>query len=537
MNLQACEQTSWLTEKRIGVALLLGSVAINLAQLYWGGLPDEGDNIATGLLIAKGYVLYKDVFSHHFPLPYHWVAIIIPLLGTSILAIRGSLLLFQTFTFWLTQRYTGFYLPIGIATFTWSLIGSVYFHTLFLYQNIKSISLFFVVLLTFAVTGRYITLRTHHAFVIGVFSALAILSDPLSIYVIGAAMLALLINTRSLKKMVLILLPLVFAFFTYLFYFQATNSLMAFWEDVINFNSYTYSKYIRVDQLPIETFLRAASKGLHIVDARWLEFNPMRPFDKYSILPDRWFFTGFLYRASVLSLVICLLYRRKYGVALFLYLVCAMFMAARSEELMHANPFILVALFSGSFFITTPLTEAKWQFAVPRRGSQHVRSKLSTKSVMSAILASGALVMVALYGWLMLRGTLYILDNRDRLACSDNFTHYHIMSDEIHALACNDPDVRLGYYPAEPLIYFFSDMRPVSRYLFLWPWVAEKGIGEIITDLKSGDAIVHVNQDAEIWGYKARDYLAPLVQYLEQHYQKTKTDFYVSPALYMRCQP
>lgn len=132
---------------------------------------------------------------------------------------------------------------------------------------------------------------------------------------------------------------------------------------------------------------------------------------------------------------------------------------------------------------------------------------------------------------------MYIWDNRDKMAYTDNFTHYHMMSDEIHALSCNEPDVRLGYYPAEPSIYFFSNMRPVSRYLFLWPWVAEKGMNEIMTELQSTSAIIYVDQNVEIWGYKTRDYLAPLIQFVEQHYQKTKADFYLSPDLYRRCHP
>lgn len=360
-----------LNQIQLGVVLLAVSVIINIAQIYWGNLPDEGDNIASGLLITKGYLLYKDIFSHHFPLPYHWAAAVISLFGASITAIRGSLFLFQTVTFWLTQRYTRFYLAVGLAAFTWSLIGGVYFHNLFLYQNIKSVSLFFIVIFTFAVLGGYITLREQHALVIGTFAALAILCDPLSVYVVGAVLLALLISARNLKKMALILLPLALASFTYVFYFQVTNSLMAFWDDIIHFNSSIYSKYILVDQLPLKAFWRAVSKGLHIVDARWLEFDPMRPFDKYSILPDRWFFTGFLYRASVLLLVIFLLYRRKYGQALFLYLVCALFIAARSEEIVHANPFILVALFSGCLFITVAFAEAKRQFAGLRFSAQH----------------------------------------------------------------------------------------------------------------------------------------------------------------------
>lgn len=530
-------QRVWLTPKTIGMALLAASVLINSVQIYWGNFPDEGDNIAAGLLMTKGYVLYRDIFSHHFPLPYHWAAIVISLMGATLTPLRGSLLLFQASTFWLAQRYSKFYLPIGLTALIWSLIGSVYFHNLFLYQNFKSLSLFFVVVSTFAVTGKYITLRTDHALLIGIFSVFALFSDPLAIYVVGAVILALLLSTRNLKQIALILLIVASAFLVYGAYLQAAGALTAFWDDVIHFNTSIYSKYTSVDRLPIKAYWRQASHGLHIVDARWLDFDPLRPLDKYNVLPDRWFFTGFLYRASVLLLVVALLYRRKYGAALFLYLACVLSLGARNQEILHANHFILVALFAGTFFITTVLAEMKRQFSGRSFGFQQAPAKGKAKSAVGIVLAICALVMAALYGWLGLRGAGYIVDHRDQLSYSYNFTYYRIVTREIRQLTCNQPDIRLGFYPANPLLYFFSKILPVSKYLFLWPWVADKGLDEIIAELQSTKAIVYVDPDADVWGYKTRDYLAPLIQYLEQNYIKVKTNIYLSPEIARRCPP
>ncbi len=36
---------------------------------------DEKDHLVVGYLMSKGWVLYKDIFTHHFPFPYYWVRI------------------------------------------------------------------------------------------------------------------------------------------------------------------------------------------------------------------------------------------------------------------------------------------------------------------------------------------------------------------------------------------------------------------------------------------------------------------------------
>ena len=30
----------------------------------------------------------------------------------------------------------------------------------------------------------------------------------------------------------------------------------------------------------------------------------------------------------------------------------------------------------------------------------------------------------------------------------------------------------LAYYPEGSYTYWFSDMKPVSKYIFMWPWVS-----------------------------------------------------------------
>jgi hypothetical protein len=74
-----------LTNKKVGFTLLtisffIGLVTLNIT-LY--NHTDEGDVLSVGWLISEGYILYKDIFSHHFPLPYYFVAFIIKIFGSS----------------------------------------------------------------------------------------------------------------------------------------------------------------------------------------------------------------------------------------------------------------------------------------------------------------------------------------------------------------------------------------------------------------------------------------------------------------------
>ena len=82
-----------------GAALLAVAGTLGATQVYWKNFVDEADNLAGGLLIARGHALYRDVFSHHLPFPYYWVAAVIWLCGKSILAVRLSVLVFETTIF------------------------------------------------------------------------------------------------------------------------------------------------------------------------------------------------------------------------------------------------------------------------------------------------------------------------------------------------------------------------------------------------------------------------------------------------------
>src|SRR5512146_1332285 len=103
--------------------MLVLSFIFGLTKIYYGRFVDEADTITVGWLISRGSVLYRDVFSHHFPFSYYWTAGVVSIFGNSFPAVRVSILLLQIALFAAAMWMTRFYLAIGLASLVWNLIN------------------------------------------------------------------------------------------------------------------------------------------------------------------------------------------------------------------------------------------------------------------------------------------------------------------------------------------------------------------------------------------------------------------------------
>jgi len=75
----------------ISLILISISFLIGIFTIYMGEFGDESDNLIIGYLITQGYDLYSDIFSHHFPFTYYWVAFVITIFGNLIFFTRLSI--------------------------------------------------------------------------------------------------------------------------------------------------------------------------------------------------------------------------------------------------------------------------------------------------------------------------------------------------------------------------------------------------------------------------------------------------------------
>lgn len=134
---------------------------------------------------------------------------------------------------------------------------------------------------------------------------------------------------------------------------------------------------------------------------------------------------------------------------------------------------------------------------------------------------------------LMAHGVQSIAGNWKQISYKANFEVYEQRAEKINNLACGRSDVALAYYPGEPIMYFFTKMPTVSKYFYMYPWVAEVGLSDVINRLKSDTAVVYL-APGQVLRYKNKDYLAKIKKYLDKNYKQLE-DFYLSPSLIRDC--
>jgi hypothetical protein len=502
----------------LGWLLLTAAFLIGLLVLPYGEFGDEADNLVGGELLLHGYSLYTDVFTHHFPFPYYWVAAAVALFGKSIWAVRFSVLIFQTLAFGSGMGLSRGYLVGGAAALLWSVLRPLYLGHMVLYTTFASAALAPIFLITLAVLLDRIQPNWKHWTALGAFSVAAFWSDPQTAYAVGAALLLL-----ASKRLAWGIKPgLVFGAVSaaYLGLLLVGGSFDDFWETAVAFNTNVYRHYISTPVLRLGELMQLAVRGLDVSNPVWYNFSPLRPITEEYTQPDRWLFTGFFYRFAVLAGASWLALTRRFRPALFLYLFAA------SALLIHpwgfrSQPFVLVSLLAAAGVLT-----GEWWPAGARP-----RLRL----VYIFLVVSLGLLVLPLSGRMSARTVRYSLHSYGHSA----FTAFEVESAYLQNISCHNPEVRLAHYPAGSYYYWFSGMKPVGKYIYMWPWVAEVGLQEVIAELDRPQTLaVVVRQEMILWErYDTREYLRELDELLEWKYIELSPGVYVSPALFRLCPP
>jgi hypothetical protein len=145
-------------------------------------------------------------------------------------------------------------------------------------------------------------------------------------------------------------------------------------------------------------------------------------------------------------------------------------------------------------------------------------------------------VTLALLLWPIGRGIGYIVERRAELTYAVSFAEIEERAELIHTLSCDAPGTRLAYYPGNPLLYIVTGLRPVAGYTFMWPWVAEIALPQVMAELeRDAPILIHVERQSAIWERPVAEYLAPLIAFLDTHYVAVGHDFFQSPSLAAVC--
>ena len=160
-----------------------------------------------------------------------------------------------------------------------------------------------------------------------------------------------------------------------------------------------------------------------------------------------------------------------------------------------------------------------------------------TKKALQVFMRLGVLLVGSLTIWLFLRVEVYLAEHQEQILPETQFASYRIESARLKAITCGQKNVLLAYYPGGIYYYWFTNMKPVSKYIFMWPWVAEIGLNDTIGELNSERILaIVVRNEGRIWGkYDTRDYLHRLDGFLNRHYKKISEGVYLSPELSRLC--
>jgi hypothetical protein len=500
-------------QDRLGWILLAAAFLIGCSTLAVNSFSDEGDNLITGLLMLRGYTLYGDLFSNHFPFAYYWAAAVVGLFGKSILIVRLSVWLFQVASIAVAMKMSRFVLPLGLMGLLWSIIRHMYSGNMLLYHSFSSVSLVVIFALVLAVLLHKIQADWRHSLVIGCFAIVAFLSDPLTIYPVAIALVFLLVTDRKPGWMAVAFTGIGLAVFVG--WLLVSGTLPGFVEQAILFNARIFSKYKNANPVRFGTIFEQAFKGLEVFDPKWLNFDPFQPIAYNG--SDRWVFSGFLYRFAIIAAVLLLLLQKNFRVAAFLYLfACATVL--NNTKGFRAAPLILL-----SFLVASIMVAGAWW-------------KREKKTVTRLQIALSVLIGLMM-AWLGLRvAVLTFIENPDSLSYSQHFAGPEAKAAEVTKMACGQPGVLLAHYPGPGYFLWFTDMKPVSRFIYMYPWEAEVYQDEVIRALNQEQvlAIVMV-RDRDVWGYEIKDYLSALYEYLDSNYVKIEDGTYLSPYLAAQC--
>ena len=512
-----------------GAALLWCSFFVGCIPIYLGLYPDEGDKLAIGLFMARGSVLYRDLFTHQFPFTYYWVAAVFTLLGPSVLAARLSLLFLQMVCFALLMRLTRATLPVGLAAVGWSATRHLYYGHMVLYNAFAGLALGVVAVLILLVLLGQLRPSRWVWLILGLCAAMALLTDPLALAPLAVGFVFLALSRERWRGLTLAVAVLALMLGGYGAYLALSGAWPDFYRDVVVFNSQVYSKYY---DLSPATYLAqlgsAAGTGLNILlPGTWLvpdAYGPNAHFAAFS----QWLFGGFLQRAALLAFCLVLLRQRQWRAALFAYLF-AVTLLPRTEVFFRQNAFMLLSYLCSGLLLARVWPPA-WRWRRARSGPGLQQPVLHT---LPAGRRWGALAAAALVLWPAVLGLIVLTLHLGAYGYDTNFLDTKKLAAKIQAATCGRA-VALAYYPGDPTLYFFSGLRPVAGYVYLWPWVAQVGLRDVITSLGQEEAIVLVPAYENVWGIKTSVYLADLQAYVQARFVPLG-DAYLSPQLAAKC--
>lgn len=430
--------------------LFIFGVAFSLFFIFSGKTIDEGDNFSVGWLLSEGKILYKDIFSHHFPFPYFYVSTFFSLFTPSVFVARLSLLLFELLSFLLLFFLTKKYVQVSVTYLIWCIIARFFLGNLVLYYSFSGISVFVIFVLTiYLVNGDHHTRRDRFTFVYVVvysfYSVISILSDPTSILPLSISLLGLLYFTKNNRKMAYLIITILLFIIPFIIYLFSYNAISNFVNSALIFNYGYYLNYNSGSVKILSTILTFLKNFNPFSRLFWLDPGGLPRNIRDAEYLVQWFFGGFYYRIILIVFSIVIGNKRnwKFTILILLFFVSLFF---RSEVFFHPIGMILISIYCSIHLI--PLL------------FRHIfRTKLSLTFgiIVKFGISNLCLIMIVFYfssmTFFSIRDYFY---SPDQIQYSTYFGHYMDKAVRISELTCDKVDVKIAFYPSDPYIYFFQ---------------------------------------------------------------------------------
>lgn len=524
-----------MLEKNRKILQVLVVLVISYMLLFqnrlWADFGDEGDNFAGGWLISRGWVLYKDFFSHHMPFPYYYASLLIKLGLNDVSGLRIGMSLTILF-FWILIlvifKDKINYKLLCILIFLSAIAHPIFWGHIFLADSFFAYSILIIFLYFYS--KPQLNFNTKDKIVIASMIYISIMSTLVSAYPIMLLGIYYIIKKliqfygektniknklcEELKFVLMIVTP----FLLSLIFFYSAGSLRDFFNQAYLFNKIYYSQFTGTLTNPqFFSLIKAYSEYIfyfYISDYRWL-INEKSFVTPWSDTPL--FFEGFLVISNLAVLVI-FLKKRNPSLAIFYFLFQGLL--RMRGQWVHGAPYYLLSFFSISL-ITTETYEF---FAYKLRNRQ-----LTTKIKLGFI-------PIVFYGFLAIifLGVISYAYVSNGSGMGANYAYVSDYDRIIQTLTL--PNDTIWVAPLQPSLYFTNNRLPASCYTFYLPWQAasDKINKELIEDLKvKRPPLIIFYRDGNIGGYLVKDYGKTVDYYIQQNYYQVDPDDPIYKNIYL----
>jgi hypothetical protein len=503
-----------------GVLLLLAAM-IGVWTIDLGFFVDESAALGLARLGARGEMLYRDTFHHHFPLSMYLPTLAFQLFEPSLLVARLSLLCLTLGLSAWAMRLTRWYFAVGLAVLTFKIVGVHYFGGLVLYDNTVAPALLLSGSVVLGLLVGRIRPSGEAAAAVVAGGALATLSTPVGVF--PALLCVVFPGLRSgLRPFAWRALTGFLAVGAVLLgYLWLRGGLGGFVERALAYNLVVSGPvqeirpwtqwWWNIGQVDlVKALLGGSRKPFFAIDG---------PFAL-----DPWLFGGVLFRAAIVIATLHLLVRRRFVAAGFLFFF-ATSLNLRGSLHWHANSLLLFSFFCVGLASLGVARES--ESAPPSR----VRLARWVDGLGRALLVLG-------FCWMLIRSTAALGAIDRAKSTTAGMEWATTLSQRILDLAGDGPEPLLLSLPYSDYQHLLTGFRAPGGFIFIDTHVAtflsesyHREIQAAIEDPKTNPIIVVARPNAMALGQRLWTYLGPELRHLTSHLTEVESGLFVSPHL------